>query len=252
MLELRQDAPVTRLKASLLGGRQLGRDLETGQVDERLTDLLQTPLDLGGGGRDHQVLGGAWPQQLQRPVQQTAAVDRIGDPVARDQRQGLAMAEAVALAAAKQQILVFPRHCAQRVGQGRPDGSLGQALLGLGRKLLADRGASLDPLGLATEQACHPAGRKTVLLHQRADHARLVQGGQRARRCVGEQQEALVLLDRSGTLHHHRDLLAALLPPGPEALEAVEDFVAPSLAGHHADRQHRKILGWVSWRPRPQ
>jgi hypothetical protein len=50
VLELSQHASVSRLKPSLLCGWQLGRDLEVDQIDERLADLLQALLQLGGGG----------------------------------------------------------------------------------------------------------------------------------------------------------------------------------------------------------
>jgi hypothetical protein len=41
---------VARLKPPLLGGRQLGWDLEGGQVHKRLADLLQASFQLGGCG----------------------------------------------------------------------------------------------------------------------------------------------------------------------------------------------------------
>jgi hypothetical protein len=50
VLELCQHALVACLKPPLLGRRQLGWDLEGGQLDQRLADLLQAPFQLGGGG----------------------------------------------------------------------------------------------------------------------------------------------------------------------------------------------------------
>jgi hypothetical protein len=47
-LELRQHALVACLKPPLLGGPQLRRDLEGGQVHKRLADLLQAPFQFGG------------------------------------------------------------------------------------------------------------------------------------------------------------------------------------------------------------
>jgi hypothetical protein len=235
VLELDQHAGVARHQAPLLGGWQLGWNLELGQLGKGLADLLQAPLQLRGGRRDDKVLGGSWSQHLQRPLQKLAPVDLIGDSVAGDQRQGLAMLEAVAMDADKHEILVLLLQRAQGMSQARPD-----------------RPPSLHPLGFAAEQACDPRGCQPVLLQQRADHSCLVQGGQRAWRCVGEQQQTLVLLHRRGTLHHHGNPLAALLPPALEPFEAVDDLVAPVLTGHDANRERRQRFRRGPWGPWPQ
>lgn len=252
MPQLCQHARVSRLQAPLLCGCQLGRDREVGQVLEGLADLLQALLELSGGGRDDQVLGGTRPQHIQRRLQQHATVGLVSDAVAGDQGQRLAMLEAVALDGAEQQILVLARHRTQRLRESRSDRPLRQAPLGLGREVFSDRDASLDPLGLSVEQARDPGGCEAVLLQQRADHARLVEGRQGAWRCVGEEQQAFVLLGTARALQDHWDPLSALLSPEVEALEAVDHLPAPILGGHDADRKGRQLVGRLQGRPRPK
>lgn len=94
--------------------------------------------------------------------------------------------------------------------------------------------------------------RDLVLVYQRADHARLVHRGQGPRRGVGAKEQALVRDRRLRRLDHHGHQVVALFLPAVEALESVEDLVAPVGNHGHSQRQISSLVGPRGQRARPQ
>jgi hypothetical protein len=86
-------------------------------------------------------------------------------------------------------------------------------------------------------------GAQAILVTQRADHAPLIEGGEGARGGVGHEEQALVLFGCAGPLQDDRDERASAVPPGLQAFEAVDDFVASVGDRHDTDGQQRDVLG---------
>lgn len=87
-----------------------------------------------------------------------------------------------------------------------------------------------------TEQTRNRCGAQTLFVRERSDHARLVEGGTRARWRIDREDAAFVLRDGPRRLDHHRhDAIAAIAPSG-KSLEAVEHFVRAVLAHDHQQR----------------
>lgn len=192
------------------------------------------------------------PQQVERRLQERAAIDLVGDAVGRDERKRVLSFEAVALGGGKDRVLVLRRQGAQRMGQRRADAPLSHLPLGLGRQTPADVDAASHPPGLSAEPPRHRSLREPVVLDQGEHDAGLVQGGHGARRGVGLQQEALVLHGCRGALHHHGHLLATVVAPGVKPLEAVENLVGAVVARSDAYGQRRRKVWREPRRPRTQ
>jgi hypothetical protein len=211
--QLLQRAVVDGLQPPLLGRRKLGRDLERAEIGERLPDAPELRLQMHGSRRQSRTVRLLGAQLLERRAKHLLAIDLVRSPVRLDQVQGFAGAQAVLVDALQQRILIVVRKLRQRVRQRRSDRAARQMLLAGRRQLRAKGDSACYPLGLVAQKSRHLPGRPTVILHQRADHPRLIQRRRGTRRRVGRQQQTLVLRGRAGGLHHHRHKRVSTLSP---------------------------------------
>lgn len=121
------------------------------------------------------------------------------------------------------------------MGHGGADVSAGELVLGCRREPPADIHAPSHPVALAPQVARYPLGGEPLLGDQRAHHPCLIEGGEGARRCVGNEQQPFVLPRRARLLEDHRDVAAALLAPAGQAFEPVDELIGAVVGGHHAD-----------------
>lgn len=222
-------------KPALLGGRELGGDLEGGEIAHSVADFLEAMLQgndvRGEGVRDHTAHRG------QGVAQEDALLARVGDGKSAQEGQGLGGLEGVALDGRQQRLLRAGRQVAQALGERGGDAPCGQLLLAARAQVAADGEATFDPLAALAEPARHCAHALLIVVDQRTDHPRLVERGEGARRGVGRQQQALVLGGARRALDHHGQLRGSVFLVGAQALEAVEHFEGTVRTGHHANGQ---------------
>jgi len=129
-LQLGEHAAKPRLQAAFFGRSELLRNGELGEAHQGLLDVLKTPLEHGGGGRDGRAGCGLRPQHSQGRSQEPAPVRFVGHTVGGDQRQSLGELQSVALHGAQRGLLLLGGQGAQGVGQRGTDLSLGKLPLG--------------------------------------------------------------------------------------------------------------------------
>jgi hypothetical protein len=234
------------------GRREVVGEAEAGQLRQCPAEAVQRPLEGGCPRRDRRPLVLLGRQVPERIGQQMAAIRLVSDTVGGHQAQRFVRRDLVAGDGLEEVVLILGRERHERAGERGADGAAGELVLGLRTEPRAQRQAALHPVALAPEQMRGAAERQLVLVHERADHARLVQRGQRPWRGVGAKEQALVRHRRLCRLDHHRHQLVPLLLPALEALESVEDFVAPVGRDGHAHRQLRPLIGPRWQRARPQ
>jgi hypothetical protein len=150
----------------------------------------------------------------------------------------VALPELVASHGAEHAVLLLVGESAELVAKRRADPTPAELVLRTARELATERNATLDPLPLVPEQPCDRTGAELLLVAERADHPRLVERCDGARRRIGREQPAFVLRARRWWLQQHgRNAVASLTPPR-EALESVEHLV---LAIHARSDQQRKL-----------
>jgi len=248
-MELRKHAAVERLDAAPLRWRELERDREVGEVEQGPTDALEAPFELGGVRRDRR--RGLFAQAALRVAQQSPAVGRVRDAPGVDEPDRLVVLEAVVDHRGEHLVLIAVGQRAELVGERGPDATPGQLLLGDAGQPRSDLDPAGDPLELAAQQT-RDGALAVAVLHQRAHHARLVQGCDRPDWRVGLQQQPLVLFDLPWRLEHDRHLIVALLAPGCQALEAVHDLVGVLVQRHDADGHRGRRVHPRSRRAWPQ
>jgi hypothetical protein len=99
-----------------------------------------------------------------------------------------------------------------------------------------EREAARGPAALLPGAPGDVQEREAVVVGERGDDARLVHGAERARRCVGREQEQLLVGGGTRGLDDDLDVRGATGAQLGEALEAVDDLVEP-LAGGHGSRR---------------
>ena len=129
--QLCEDTPKVRLDPSCFGGSELGRDDESGQALQRLADVLQTPLAVGGERRSGRAGLRLGSEQTEGGVENAAPFAPFGDPVGGQQRESLAERQAVELDAAEQGVLFAAGESTQRMGERGADLSPSEGLLGV-------------------------------------------------------------------------------------------------------------------------
>jgi hypothetical protein len=175
-------------------------------------------------------------------VQQRAPFGGAGETVGGQQRQGLAMGQAVPLDAFQKRLLVVVGEGTERVSERRSDAPASQSALGQRGQARCDVHSPCHPLPVAPQEARDGRGAQPLLVAQGTDHAPLVQGGEGTGGRVGREQEALVLFGPAGSLQEHGDQRASAVPPGLQTLEAVQYFVVSVRQRDDADRQGRQVL----------
>ena len=241
MVKVGEGRGVEGLEAAALGRGEVVGEREGAESVEGAADLLELALELDGAGGDGR--GGRFgPQAAERVAQQLAAVGLVGAGEELDQSDCLGRTQAMALGAVEELVLVLVAERAQGVRERRPDGAPGEPALRGRRQAGAKRQARLDPARLVAQQPRDAAGGQPVLLGERADHPRLVEGGRGARRGIGEQQEPLVLGGQRRALDDDGHAGRALLAPALQALEAVDDLEAAVVGGGDSQRQIGQLL----------
>lgn len=119
-------------------------------------------------------------------------------------------------------------------------------MLGCDREVAADLQAALHPLATLAEQTGNLTDAQMIVVDERADYPGLIDGGDGAWRCIGDEQQALVLVGRCGCFEHHGKFLRVgsfLLCR--QALEAIDDLEAAIVGGHYAQGQRYRITWGV-------
>jgi hypothetical protein len=222
--KLFEDASVERLDAAAFGLGELVGDGQLLEVDERLSDGLEAGFESDGWGRQRWRWLGL--QAALWVAQQLAAIVFVSDAVGADQRDGFVAAEPMTLEGGDQRGLVRVGHRAQRVGESGADLRFPQLLLCRCCEVPADVDTACHPARALAQQPGDLGLALAVVVDERADDPRLVEGGHGARRGVGAEQQPLVLRGRGRPLDYDRRELTALLAPAAQALEAIDDLVA--------------------------
>lgn len=228
-----------RRQAALLGGGELGGNLEVGESLQSRVDLRQVVFQCGGlGGEGMRLVaseGGA------RISQQSTPIAIVGDGVGGEKPKGLCGTERIAFDDTDQLLLFGGGEVAQVLGQSGADPGGGESVLATSAEFAADGLAAFHPLAAFAKQTGNLRHVEMVVVDQRADHASFIERGDGAQWSVGGQQQALVLAWLAGGLDHHRHLALLALDGRAQALEAVDDLEAIVFDRHHADRQRRRL-----------
>lgn len=223
MSKLVEDASIERFDAAALRPCELIGDGHLLEVDQRVSDGLEPGFEGDGhGGERRRRLG---LQASLGVAEQLASVVVVGDAIGADQGDGFVAAQPVALDGADQGVLLLVGQGTERVGEGGADLGVGQLLLGRGAEVPADVEAAGHPARALAQEPGDLGLGLAVVVDERADDPRFVEGGHGTWRGVGAEQQALVLLGRGRPLDHDRHELAALLSPASQALEAVDDLI---------------------------
>ncbi|MFC1643057.1 hypothetical protein ACFL5O_10310 [Myxococcota bacterium] len=225
-----------RLESSALRRSQIIGKHKGGQFLQRVTEAGQCLLKSHGFRRPGGFSAELGPCQSERIGQETTAIPVIRCAVGRHQSSALARRQVMLVASSEDGLLVLDTECCQGAGQGRPNGAGGQLLLGDGPQLRVQLQATLDPIRCMPEQFCDGFGSEAVFFGQRRHHAGLVQGRNRPRWSISDQQQPLVLDGRGRGLDDDRDGAVPLPLPALEAFESVQDLVASLGAGHDTYR----------------
>ncbi len=235
------------LKAATFGWGELGWNREVGQVDQSLGDSLQTCLEGDGYGRQCRTRRGL--ESLFGGTEQLSSILSVSDAVGADQGQCLLVAQPLTIQGGKDHILVLLFQGAQSVGQAGSELGLCQLLLGRRAQATTDVDAAGHP-GLFSAQRSGDLGLGlAVLVDERANDTGLVQGRQGPRRGIDFEQQSLVVFSRCRSFDDHRDQLQPQLPPAGQALETIDDLIAPLVGGHHPQGQFGRLADLLSWCP---
>lgn len=230
------------LEASALGRGEVVGEREGCEVVEGAADVLQAALELDGAGRDG-CRAGLWAQAAERVAQQQAAVGLVGAAEELDQPQRLARGQAVALGAVEDLVLILVAKLAECARERRADGAPGELELDGRGEAGPERQPGLDPARLVPQQASDGRGGQPVLVGERPDDPRFIEGGHGARRGVGLEQEPLVLGPHGRALDDDGHGGRALLTPAVQALEAVEDLEEAVGGWGDSQRQFGQLPG---------
>lgn len=234
LLQLIDHALVERREAAVLRRGEVVGEREGSEVFQRSPHGVEARLDLGRARRSRR-RGRVFAERVERSAEELLLVGLVGGAVGVDEHHRVARLHRVAFEGEDERVLVLRRKRGERVREGGSEQSAPQSIGGGGREASAERDASCDPAGLLAQEASDRLLRATILVDQRADDPRLVERGERSRRRVRLEDEPLVVLTASGSLHDDRDGGMALLAPEQEPLESIDNFVAAALGGNDSD-----------------
>lgn len=173
----------------------------------------------------------------------------VSNAVGADQGQCLSVAQSLTIQGGKEQILVLLFQGAQSVGQTGSDLGLSQLLLRRRTQAATDIDAAGHPGFFPAQHSGNLGLGLAVLIDERADDTGLVQGSQGPRWGVDFQEQSLVILSRCRSFDDHRDQLQPQFAPAGQALETIDDLVAPLVGGHHPQGQFGRLADLLSWCP---
>lgn len=230
-----EDAPPLGLEPAALPVGEVRRQLGLGKLrqlgEHRARSLQALAPARRAGARRGRVRR---PEQGQRVAQQPPAAGCVRRAQRGDERPRLASAEGVARDAGQDGLLIGVAQAAQRVGQTGPDPIGVHGPGGHGAELARQCQPPADPIGPAPQQRRDRLGTEPVVVAQRGDDPRLVEGRERPARSVSPQQRALGLGHAQPAFDQDPGVRGARAAPALEALEAVEDLVVSVVAGEHA------------------
>jgi hypothetical protein len=252
LAKLVEDRAMHSLEPPALGRRQILGEAKARQLAKRPAQTVESALEDGRARRRHRPRDPGGRQAPQRVGQQLPSIGLVGHLVGAHQGQRLARGDLVSLDRFEHGALLLGRQRHERTGERGAELAACELVLGPRRKARRQRQTALDPVALAPQQVRHASDRQLILGNQRMDDARFIQRGQRPHRRVGAQEQTLVGHRRRHRLDHHRHQVVSLLPPALEALEPVQDLVAPVQGHGHAQRQICSLLSSPGQRARAQ
>jgi hypothetical protein len=238
-LELIEQGVMLRLEAAPLGIREAGRrQLEAFEVEERHADTLDARLEPCGEGAE-----GRGPVGLRTDGRDGVAEKRTalalgaGCTPGGDERQRLALFEAMAEHGIEQCLLGIVAEGAQGIGERQTDLPLVELVL-RGATQAGREGVTPHDPGFATAEQTRDGGeRETVVADERGDDPRLVHRRDGPRWRVGAQQQGLALGPGSSVLNDGGDRGRTGADPAGEPLKAVDDFEGPVVLRDDPQRQ---------------
>ncbi|HVQ76004.1 MAG TPA: hypothetical protein VMT79_10760 [Candidatus Binatia bacterium] len=235
--DLGGQAPLASLQDPPVGIGEAG-EVERQQVVEGALGLIEAGLELPGRGpegRDGRGAGGG--HRAPRIAPQRLAGGGVGGDAPRlEEGLGLARAQTVARDGLGQARLLGARERREGMRGGGGESAVID-VGGHGRSQpAAEHQAAIDPAAAAAEQLGDLRRREVILVGERADHACLVHGAQRAARGVGLEQPGLAH-DAGRVLDDHRHVRVAVATPACQALEPIEHLVGAGAGRGDAQRQ---------------
>lgn len=188
-------------------------------------------------------LGGTWCQYGRRIGRESllgigqdlSPVHGVRDAVRRHQYHGVRGGEPVVERRLEHQILVFLRERGQGVCGRWFEAPLGQFCASPRGQTGRQLEAAYHPVRPLPQKERDGARLEVMVGAKRRDHARFVERGHGAGRCVGHEHQPRVVDGRERGLHDRGHGPASRVTPAGELLEAVQDFVVPVVGGHDAD-----------------
>ena len=228
------------LEAAVLRRGELRRDLEVGEIEERVSDTFELSLERMNDGR--QSRRSVRLELALRVGQKLLLVGRVRHAKGGKQVNRFSGREAMLLDGAKHRLLIFVREPAKRVGGGGPEFAHFEPLLRRRAEAPFDLEAPRHPVSGLRKCVCDVSLRQPVRLFQGGHDFGFIRRGDRALRCVGQEEHLLMLLGLALGLEDDRDLLVSLLAPNGEALEPVDHLIAAALDGHDTEGKRSKLL----------
>jgi hypothetical protein len=245
---LRGQAPLTGFQDPPVGVGEAG-EVEGQQLRERTLGLIEAGLELAGRRAEGRHGGRLWRGHgAPRIAQQRLAGDGVGRHApGLEKGLGLAGAQPVTQQRVREARLLRPRTLGEAVRRGGRELAGVDALGHGGGQAMAERQAAVDPAAPPAQQPGDLRGREVVLVDQRAHHARLVHGAERAAWGVGLEEPRLAD-DAGGVLDDDRHVGVAVAPPLGQALEPIEHREGAVRVGGHAQGHGRERTGGIGAR----
>jgi hypothetical protein len=237
---------VLGLEAAALGrGEAFAGDGEGGQVEQGLVRSSEPLFEPCAQRGESWRFAGIGAHRAQRLCQQGGALGLRGHAEGGEQGEGLLGGQAAPLRRTQDGLLLRSSQRAQRVGEGGAELVVIDLVAQGGRELAGEDETARHPAWPAAGGLPHLRLGLPVLPDEGVHHARLVHGGQAAGRCVGAEEQDLLLHRGGGLLDDGGDLGMPRAHPLREALEAVEDLERAVVSARHAQRhlpQHGRRL----------
>lgn len=222
-----------RLETPLLRGSKVRGYREASKFSQSRRDRSQSRLGLEGVRRARNALPGVRAHDIERILEQCAAICFVGDAVGLDENPRFARAKSVALHFREHDGLLALGQSAESVSQRRPDGPSRHPFLDCGAQAIGNREPNTHPGRLPTQDVSDGTLAE-LLSNESAHNAGLVECRDRPRRRVECENETKSLLLARWGFDENGDELSLVLSPTRESLEPVEDLVSALAYRHDA------------------